>query len=421
MSLVLTASNEDLREQFFALRTPEDVAKLLDIEYSHLVYHLYVEKRLKQRYKTFSISKRSGGTRKITAPITGLKIIQQKLNQVLQQVYRLKPCVHGFVLERNIVTNAKTHAKQRYIFNVDLKDFFPSINFGRVRGVFQATPYKLDPSVATVLAQICCFDNELPQGAPTSPIVSNMICAKMDSELQQLAKKHRCIYTRYADDITFSTSMPAFPIVLATINSVGQVEVGSELNRIITENGFIINPDKVRLQTKNHRQEVTGLTVNQKPNVRRKYIRQIRAMLYAWEKFGLDDAEAEFLGKYDRKNRSLYKDKPSFKQVVKGKIEFLGMVRGKSDLVYLRFRKQLRSLAPELVKETPTEAEDTARLEELKSLQERLRIHKRNLSTLQEQAALYGMTPPLHLINGIEYEKKAIEELEQCIQDLQGY
>ena len=359
MSLTLSASGDELVKQFFALRTRQDVAELLEIDDSRLVYHLYIVQP-SERYTTFDIPKKSGGVRGISAPATALKIIQRKLNQVLQHVYEPKAPVHGFVYGKSIVTNAEMHRGRGYVFNVDLKDFFPSINFGRVRGMFMAVPYQLPPPVATVLAQICCFNNELPQGAPTSPIVSNMICAKMDSQLRRLAQRHRCVYTRYADDITFSTSA-RFPDALAETTSAGQVEVGGKLHRIIEENGFEINRDKVRLRTKYRRQEVTGLTVNEFPNVRRKYIRQIRAMLHAWEKFGLEDAEAKFLKHYDRKHRAPQKGPPSFRHVVKGKIEFLGMVRGKDDHAYLRFRDQLRKLAPELVKSSlvTVEADDS--------------------------------------------------------------
>jgi RNA-directed DNA polymerase len=174
MSLLLSADSEELRELFFALQTPEDIAHLLEVEYGTLVYHLYVVAG-SAKYTTFDIPKKSGGFRTISTPVTALKIIQRKLNQVLQCVYQHKASVHGFVCDRSIVTNASRHGRKRFVFNVDLNDFFPSINFGRVRGMFMASPYMLDPAVATVLAQICCFDNQLPQGAPTSPIVSNMI------------------------------------------------------------------------------------------------------------------------------------------------------------------------------------------------------------------------------------------------------
>lgn len=352
MSLTLTKMGDDLRQEFFRLTTKQDVASLLEVNYSRLAYHLYANPS-SNRYTPFTLPKKSGGFREISAPNPGLKIIQQKLNCVLQQVFQRKPCVQGFTCDRDILTNARPHCKQRFVFNLDLKNFFPSINFGRVRGLFLNIPYGLNEEVATVLSQICCWENALPQGAPTSPVISNMICAKMDSQLQQLAKENRCFYTRYADDLTFSTNIRSFPRALATIETSptgDELQIGSELNRIIRENGFEINNSKVRLQRSNSRQEVTGLTANLFPNVKRTYTRQIRAMLHAWEKFGLEAAEGEFRSRYDSKYRNPAKEAVSFKQVVKGKIEFFGHVRGREHPTYLVFCDRLRELAPELVK-----------------------------------------------------------------------
>ncbi|MDJ0742704.1 MAG: reverse transcriptase domain-containing protein [Xenococcaceae cyanobacterium MO_167.B27] len=204
-TVVLNLSEAELKDKFNKLKNRCDIANLLDITDYQLRYHLYIHS-LKSAYTEFKIPKKSGGYRHILQPITSLKIIQQKLNQVLKAVYEPKPSTHGFTVGRSIVTNAQAHLRQRYLLNIDLKDFFPSINFGRVRGLFMAKPYNCTEEVATILAQICCYDNQLPQGSPTSPIISNMICSKLDSQLQRLAKKHQCIYTRYADDITFSTS-----------------------------------------------------------------------------------------------------------------------------------------------------------------------------------------------------------------------
>ena len=344
MSLALPDPPEKLRAGFLALTTLEDVAQLLDVDYKHLIYYLYIV-RPPERYTCFTIRKRSGGERRICAPATALKIVQAKLNQVLQAVYKAKPSVHGFAIGKSIVSNANMHSRKRYVLNVDLENFFPSINFGRVRGMFMGPPYKLNASVATVLAQICCFENQLPQGAPTSPVASNMICAKLDSQLQRLAQSNRCTYTRYADDLTFSTSMRSFPEALATALSGPhgeRVKLGAPLLQAIVANGFEVNTAKVRLLTRNHRQEVTGLTTNQVPNVRRRYVRQIRAMLHAWRKFGLEAAEQEFFRQYDKKSRSPYKSAPSFRDVVNGKTEYLGMVKGKTDPLYLKLRQQLR-------------------------------------------------------------------------------
>ncbi len=352
MSLRLNLSNDELRTRFSSLTTREDIAQLLDVTDYKLRYHLYISAS-NQRYKVFNIPKKSGRNRIISAPRSAIKILQQKLNQVLHSVYESKAPVHGFTLKKSVVTNASMHLRQRYILNLDLEDFFPSINFGRVRGLFLSAPYNCKPAVATVLAQICCHNNSLPQGAPTSPIISNMICAQMDSQLRRLAQKHRCIYTRYADDITFSTSLSRFPQSLAyNYDQFGQLIIGKEMKQIIEDNGFKINLNKVRLQTRSHSQEVTGIIVNSKLNVSRRYVRQIRAMLHAWEKHGLDNAQTEFWAKHDDKWRNSSSSKPSFKRVVKGKIAYLGMVRGKFDDIYLKFLTQLQKLAPELVKKS---------------------------------------------------------------------
>lgn len=211
--------------------------------------------------------------------------------------------------------------------------------------MFMGKPYRLPDAVATVLAQICCFDNQLPQGAPTSPIISNMICAKMDSELQDLAWATRCFYTRYADDITFSTTLREFPIQIAKVYSLLDIEIGDELEKIITSNGFNINPHKTRAFTKRQRQEVTGLTVNRFPNVRKKYIAQIRAMLHAWDKYGLEAATLEHFLLYDENHRNPNRKFPSFKKIVGGKIEFLGMVKGHDNPQYLEFKDSYRYLS----------------------------------------------------------------------------
>src|SRR5699024_2066569 len=136
------------------------------------------------------------------------------------------------------------HVRSRFILNIDLKDFFPSINFGRVRGVFLAKPYNCTKEVATVLAQICCYNNQLPQGSPASPIVSNMICARLDSHLYKLAKKNHCYYSRYADDITISTNKRDFPKEIARLVRTEKKNIcnlGNSLLNTINNNGFEIN------------------------------------------------------------------------------------------------------------------------------------------------------------------------------------
>jgi RNA-directed DNA polymerase len=350
--LTLTDPPAELRRRFLTLKTRLDVALFLDVSLQQLTYHLFKVKDT-ERYAKFNIAKKSGGLREIRSPATALKLIQKKLNQGLHCVYEPRNAVHGFVLSsslsapRSIVSNARLHVGAKFILNLDLKDFFPSINFGRVRGMFIGKPYGLDPEAATVLAQICCFENGLPQGAPTSPTVSNMICAKLDADLQKLAQRYNCLYSRYADDLTFSTRASSFPKSIARVvtrEAGPETVVGGELEKVVNGNGFQINPLKTRLQTKIRRQEVTGLTVNQFPNVKRRYVNQIRAMLHAWREFGLELAETDFRNRYDRKHRNPKSAPPSFKRVVKGKLDFLTMVRGKEDSVCIRLLRQYAQL-----------------------------------------------------------------------------
>jgi RNA-directed DNA polymerase len=184
---------------------------------------------------------------------------------------------HGFVRQRSIITNAMMHVGKKNVLNIDLQNFFDSFNFGRVRGFFiKNENFKLDPHIATVIAQIACYDDKLPQGSPCSPVITNLITHSLDIRLAALAKKYKCTYTRYADDITFSTRKSEFPHEI-----MRQVEDGylpsKKLRSEIKRSGFSINHKKTRIQYKNSRQDVTGLVVNKKPNVKSEYWRLVRA------------------------------------------------------------------------------------------------------------------------------------------------
>ena len=331
---------------FWSLKRPEDVADLLEVSYPDLNYWVYRTPEAR-RYFTFCIAKKSGKTRIIDAPNTNIKILQQKLNQVLQAIYSPKPSVHGFAVGRSVKSNAQQHIDKPWVFNVDLKDFFPCINFGRVRGMFMGKPYCLPPKVATVLAHLCCFQRHLPQGAPTSPVVSNMICARMDSQLQTLARKNRVTYTRYVDDITFSSTKQTFPTDIVVLNKLNQIFPGDKLSQTIRDNGFCINSRKVWLSGQHRRQVVTGVTVNKITNLPKRYRSQIRAMLYVWRKHGLNAAQKEWELNHFARNHAPWR-RPLFAQVLKGKIEYLGMIKGQNSETYLKFLDELRELDPKL-------------------------------------------------------------------------
>lgn len=349
MSTAKIVDTEQLAAAFYQVVTPRQLADLLEVSFTkHLVYYLY---RLpeKERYIEFALKKRNGETRTISAPATSLKLIQQKLNRVLQSIYRPKPSAHGFLPERGILTNANVHVRQKYVFNVDLKDFFDSINFGRVRGMFMAVPYERPADVATVLAQICCYKNALPQGAPTSPIVSNMLCSRLDSALTILARENNCHYTRYADDITFSWNRSRLPeeIVLIDQGTKGaRLEIGKKLKNIINANGFEINKSKTRLRTRSERQEVTGIVVNSFSNLDRRYVRNVRGLIHALEKYGIERTQKTFEEKHNLKARFQDKRTPSIIQVCYGRIQYIGSVRGWEDRVYRQLRARFNQVSP---------------------------------------------------------------------------
>jgi hypothetical protein len=221
-----------------------------------------------------------------------------------------------------------------------------------VIGLFKAPPFNCGNEAAIVLAQICTLHGRLPQGGPSSPIISNMICFKMDRQILELARAHRCTYTRYADDISISTRLPELSAAIAAQHGV-EVIIGEDLSSIITGARFQVNPAKIRLQHRSHRLVVTGLKVNRFPNVRRQLISQIRAMLHAWKKFGLDKAGAEFVAKYDKRSRNPFSPPAAFRNVLLGKLLFLGQVRGFSDKRFTEFAAQLYDLDPTLLPKSP--------------------------------------------------------------------
>jgi len=189
-----------IRDAVLDIKTIKDLAKLLEYDTEHLESIRSDIDRFR-KYIKFKIPKKGGGERTILAPIKEIKNLQEQLHRLLQHVYRVKPSVHGFTNGRSIVTNAAAHKGKRYVFNLDLQDFFSTITRQRVQGMFAGKPYFLPDRIARFLANICCFKGKLPQGAPTSPIISNMLCAQLDSQLQRLAQRNKCYYTRYADDI----------------------------------------------------------------------------------------------------------------------------------------------------------------------------------------------------------------------------
>lgn len=336
----------DILNTFLEVKTDRSLASVLNTPYKNLIYNLY-KLSDEEKYKVFEIRKRNGGIRQICSPISGIKRLQKNLSIILNHLHSPKFCAHGYVKERSIITNAQVHVKKRIIVNIDLKDFFPSINFGRVRGLFMSYPFNFDDKVATILAQISCYDGHLPQGAPSSPVLSNYICRRLDNQLLNLTRKCKVDYTRYADDLTFSTNLKELPPEIGTIKD-NTLFLSNELIDIIENNGFVVNREKVRFAFKNNRQEVTGLIVNERINLNRKYIRHVRAMIHAWEKFGLEEAAIEHFEKYNYKNKTVDNYILSFIKELSGKIGYIGHIKGKENSVYRNIYKRIKLLDSEI-------------------------------------------------------------------------
>lgn len=271
-------------------KTKSDLALLLGVKVSFLTYVLYVLKPSTQ-YESFEIPKRSGGVRTIWAPSERLKSLQLALSLLLQDCIEeindrgksnsTSTLSHGFVRDRSIITNAMMHLNKKNVLNVDLKNFFDSFNFGRVRGFFiKNNNFLLDPGIATVIAQVACHDNKLPQGSPCSPVITNLITHSLDIRLAALAKSHSCIYSRYADDITFSTRKTDFPSEIMGIED-GVYLPGKRFKQEVRRAGFELNNSKTRILFKDSRQEVTGLVANQKPSVKYEYWRIVKAQCHS--------------------------------------------------------------------------------------------------------------------------------------------
>lgn len=349
---------EQIRKEFAELQSKEDLVKLLSeakkmlygvecktVQLKSLTY--YANPTLcKKRYQSFTIKKKSGADRTIHAPVKGLKSILRALNFVLQCIYEPHEAATGFVLEKSIVDNARKHLGQHYVLNMDLKDFFHSFDRNRVKMGFMYEPFNLNGDkepLAFLIASLCTHPFEidgvvktlLPQGSPTSPTITNILCYKLDRRLNGLANRFGATYTRYADDITFSSPH----------NIYKDETFNNELKRIVEDDQkLVINPNKTRLQKAGYRQEVTGLIVNDKVNVSRRYVKQIRMWLYYWEKYGYEKAGQIFKRDYIADKGHVKNINAHLVNVLDGKLEFLKMVKGVENNTYRILKERFDKL-----------------------------------------------------------------------------
>lgn len=304
-------------------------------------------RKCSKRYREFTIKKKNGGDRVINTPVKELKEIQRSLNAILSCLYTPHHAVYGFVSNRSIVHAAQEHVGMKYVFCSDLKDFFPSITLYRIKACLMMSPFSLNKEkepLAYLIANLCCDVKEgrpvLPQGAPTSPILSNIVCGNLDRRLTGLAKRFRLKYTRYADDLSFSGMENVFQ---------EEGEFRKELTKIIEGQGFVINEEKTRLQKRAYRQEVCGLVVNRKVNVKKRYVKEIRRYLHFWEILGKKKTKDIFLKDFCKDKPHRDENIPSLENYLNGKLLFLKMVKGDKNEQYLKLRERFLSLSmPEL-------------------------------------------------------------------------
>ncbi|TCP65318.1 reverse transcriptase family protein [Baia soyae] len=304
------------------LQTAKELACAMEIELNRLQWLTYHRDTATLcHYHRFSIPKKSGGTREISAPKPELRQAQQWVKEHILDLLPIHPTAYGFVKGKSTVDNARVHIQKRIVVKMDLQDFFPTITFWRVRGLFEWMGYSRQ--ISTLLAllttepphqqvkydgkyyYIAIGERQLPQGACTSPAITNLITWGMDQQLHAWTEKMGYAYSRYADDLTFSSE---------TLSSSQQV--GVLLKRVrstVKLHGFQVNEEKTRILRHTRRQRVTGIVVNEKPNLTRRRLRQFRALLHDVELHGLEAA--------NRQNH------PNLWAYINGYISYMAMVR----------------------------------------------------------------------------------------------
>ncbi len=349
---------------FLSIQNQEDLINLLNLSQSDLLSIINNE------YHQFEVRNRKGGTRKVQAPNERLKAIQDELLIYLNSIQvtkfnDLQP--HSFAYtktisnkqpnkrSKNIVSNAQLHVRKKLVVNIDIMNFFNSIENSHLQTLFKNYPYYFDDQVSDLLIKIVSKDNKLPVGAPTSPIISNMVMLKVDQELMNIPN---VTYSRFSDDITFSTNRFEKNEAQLLINHAKET---------LTQYGFHLNPKKVKIMRNTDQQLVTGLIVNEKVNVPRSYIRSIKAIMHNVHIKGWDVAAIDYYNKNGR--RSYFKNisneficsnyslgyyyshfiKYHFQASLSGMINHVGYIRGKKDEVFLNLRADFEALTKNFI------------------------------------------------------------------------
>lgn len=313
------------------LNSAKDIAKAMNISVGELRFLSFSRKNSKiSHYKRFKVTKKSGGYRLISAPMPRLKKAQHFILENILNKVQVHTKAHGCVVGKSIVSNSEPHVNKAVVINQDLQNFFPSITYKRIKGVFKSLGYS--EQVAVIFSLLCSEpkildvsllgenyfaqrgERFLPQGSPCSPAITNILCRKMDFRLDGLADKYGFTYSRYVDDITFSANKEQFSKISAILKYS---------KKIVKEENFRLHPEKLRIMKRNQRQEVTGLVVNEKANISKKSLKRFRALLFQIEKDGIQgktwngglnvlaeiDGYANFIYQIDQEKGKIHKER----------------------------------------------------------------------------------------------------------------
>jgi RNA-directed DNA polymerase len=317
---------DNISDSFFQLYKMDlnkeigELTKLFQLTISELDQLL-----IEPTYKVFTIPKKKGGMREITAPNFALRSVQQLLNAYLQKeyphnlgldsVFISKKMGVDFTAKSPLVRNAILHIKQPFLASIDIKDFYSSITAQQVFSLFTGPKFNFSEKMALILTRLTTYKGYLPTGAPTSPVISNFILADKDQEILQFLTTKGIVFSRYADDITLSSENPI------------SVDIITQIEEILSP--FQINNKKTRFISANRQQKVTGIVVNEKQNVDRKWLKKLRAMLYDYEKNGLMKAS---FNHFKQGNKEAF-----FLIRITGYLSFLSQVKGKNDIQFQKY------------------------------------------------------------------------------------
>jgi len=322
-----TAQLRQAADRFEALEKPGDLAQLLRKE-----EHVLHKQAESPQYQAFYVPKPGGEKRFIEHPNPALKALQSELNRYLQAVYfSIKPdCAHGFIVcpadvpqPRNIYTNALAHVRGHWFLNIDLENFFHAVTFPHVADMFRYT-FGFSEALATLLAQLCCCNNRLPMGAPTSPVVTNFVFYFLDHFFSDLARAHEGVFTRYADDLTFSFPRPPEDGFL------------DRVRHALLLNNFRVNEKKLRLQGRLEQPEITGLCVGKgsKPTLSKSWLKTLKKEItvYRWFMTEAVQRRGQFHAWFFE----------PFRKSLEGQVAFAGFVLGKGDRGYQKLVGRMR-------------------------------------------------------------------------------